>query len=389
MKFSLSLGVLLLVDCIIAAQGPTTSAPPDAETKKAAQYVNDLGNPHFRVRDTAARELKRLGRLAKPALLDGMKSADPEIWNRCAQLLPEVMALDLKSRVDAFLADTENKHHHDLPMMDRYQSIVGKDTPSRKLFADIVKTNAIFLESCEMNPKLAGEKYALRAQEVQQQLLGPWSGTQSRPQLNAPDVAALFLVGADTEMSKSIPNNNVNPVSNLLWQQPLQNALRSGEEAAPFRKLFFTWAENRTDINSIGQALSVIQNLNMKDGLDFAVKVMKMKELQIWTRAQALTVVGKMGGKDQVAAMEALFDDKTQVTNIQWNNVNISTQVNDIALAMAAQLSGQPPKEYGFDALQTQPGLIWAYHYLGFSAEDKRVAAFKKWKDWKANQKKN
>jgi hypothetical protein len=116
--------------------------------------------------------------------------------------------------------------------------------------------------------------------------------------------------------------------------------------------------------------------------------VMKVKDQQIWTRAQALTVVGKMGGKDQVPAMEALFDDKTQVTNIQWNNVNISTQVNDIALAMAAQLSGQQPKDYGFDALQTQPNLIWAYHYLGFSAEDKRDAAFKKWKDWSDAEKK-
>src|SRR6202022_324088 len=95
LKFSLSLGALLLVDCLITAQGPPRTALSDAESQKAAQYVKDLGDAHFRVRDTAARELKRLGRLAKPALIDGMKNTDPEIWNRCAQLLPEVMALDL------------------------------------------------------------------------------------------------------------------------------------------------------------------------------------------------------------------------------------------------------------------------------------------------------
>lgn len=384
MKRFIALGAMLLGSSFLFAAEPASSS----ESIKAAELVRDLSDPRFKVRDNAARELRKLGRHAKPALLAGMKSTDPEVWNRCTMLLPEVMALDLKARVDAFLADTEGKQKHDLPMMASYQKIVGNDAPSRKLYAEIVKTNAAFLEACQQNPKLAGEKYSLRAQELQQQLWGPWSGTGARPQLNAPDIAALFLVGSDSEMGKTITANNVNPVSNFLWQQPFQNALRNGELAAPFRKVFFAWAENRTDVNSISQTLSVIQNINMKEGLEFAVKVMKMKDLQIWTRAQALTCVGKMGTKEQLPAFEALFEDKTQVTNIQWNNIMISTQINDISLAMAVHLSGQAHKDYGFDALQTQPGLLWAYHYLGFSSEEKRTAAFKKYQDWVAAQKK-
>jgi hypothetical protein len=393
MRPFLPLGALLLAGPLFAAEPapeplpPPRLAPADLQ-EKAVELVRDLGDSRFRVRDAAAKELKKLGRVAKPALLAGARSADPEVWSRCVQLLPEVMALDLKARVDAFLADSEGKQKHDLPMMEQFQKVVGSDPPARKLFAEVVKTNASFLETCAQNPRLAGEKYNVRAMELQQQLWGPNIGTQPRPQMNVADVAALFLVGSDPEMAKSIPENQVNPVSNFLWQQPFQNALRSGEQAAAFRKLFFAWAENRSDLNSVSQALSVIQNLNMKEGLDFAVKVAKMKDLQIWTRAQALTVVGKMGGKEQVPMMEAMFDDKTQVTNIQWNNVQLSTQVNDIALAMAAHLSGQQPKDYGFDALQTQPGLIWAYHYLGFSTEEKRTTAFKKWKEWSEAQKK-
>jgi hypothetical protein len=198
-------------------------------------------------------------------------------------------------------------------------------------------------------------------------------------------LASLFLVGADEEMSKSIPTNNVNPVSNFLWQQQFQTALKSGEQAVAYRKLFFAWAENRSDVNSVSQTLSVIQNTNLKEGLDFAVKVMKMKDQQIWSRAQAMTVVGKLGGKEQTAAFESMFDDKTQVTTIQWNNVQLQTQ-NDIALAMAAQVSGQKPKDYGFDALQTQendsPSLSWVQY------RRKRETAYKKWKDWKALKRK-
>jgi hypothetical protein len=264
----------------------------------------------------------------------------------------------------------------------------------------MVKSNASFLEACELNPKLAGEKYALRAQELQQQVF-PNRFVGRSPvnnKLNMPDLAVLFLIGADAEMSKGIADTNFNPVSNFLWQQDFQSTIRSGELAPPFRKLFFAWAENRTDLNSISQSLQVIQNLSAnsgskddadfkKDGLDYAMKVMKMKDLQVWTRAQALTCVGRLGGKDHLPAFEALFDDKTQITNIQFNNVHINTQVNDVALAMAVHLSGQSHKDYGFDALQAQANLLWAYHYLGFSTEQKRTAAFKKYADWTAAQK--
>jgi hypothetical protein len=54
-------------------------------------------------------------------------------------------------------------------------------------------------------------------------------------------------------------------------------------------------------------------------------------------------------------------------------------------LVMAIHLRGLQPKEYGFDALQAQPALLWSYHYLGFTTEEKRAAAFKKYRDMVAN----
>jgi hypothetical protein len=389
MKRFIALGSLLVCSIAVQSAEPTPSSQTATpEQLKAVRLVNDLGDSRFKVRAMAATELKKMGRIAKMALQEGMKSTDTEIWNRCIQLLPEVLALDLKARVDAFLADTEGKQKHELPLQELFQKVVGNDPGARKLYADIVRNNAAFLEACEQNPKLAGEKYNVRAFELQQTLFGPWSGVGARPQLQAADLAALFLIGADAEMTKNIPTSNANPVSNFLWQQQFQSALKNGDQALAYRKLFFAWAEYRTDVNSVSQTLSVVQNNNLKEGLDFAVKVMKAKDQQIWSRAQAMTVVGKMGSKDHVAAFETMFDDKTQVTTIQWNNIQLQTQINDIALAMAAQLSGQQPKDYGFDALQTQPSLIFAYHYLGFSIDEKRETAFKKWKEYKAAQEK-
>jgi hypothetical protein len=377
-----------------------TPAPSDIQTIKAKELVHQLADPRYRVRAAAAQELLRMGRAAKPALVEGLKSPDAEVWNRCSLLLPEVMAADLRARVDAFIADAEGKQTHDLPMMKAYQKIAGNELPARKFFGEIVKKHGSFLEACELAPGLAGEKYAAMALERQMQ------GRRGRMvvpvRVDPIDLAALFLVGADPEMSKGIVNvNNVNPVSNLLWQQEFQNGLVDSAQGGPLRKLFFAWAEQRDDVNSISMTLSVVQNLTATrttkeaadlkaDGLGYAVKVMKMKDLQIWLRAQAVVAVGRMGGKDQAPAFEALFKDTTQLTVIPFNQVMIKTQLNDVALAMAVHVSGQNPKDYGFDALQgnANANMIWSYHFLGFSTDEKRTAAFKKFADWSEAQKK-
>lgn len=382
----------LLVGCCLSDGAASAASPPNQpsneEVAKAVRLVAELGDSRFRVRENAARELKKLGRVAKKALQDGIKSSDAEVWNRCSQLLPEILSLDLRARVDAYLADTDGKFKHEIPMLDRYTKICGRDAAARKLFAEIITHNADFLDDCEQNLATAGEKCSARAQEIHQQVWGPWNGTP-RPPINVADIAALLLIGGDQEISKKISDNSFNPVASLIWQQPVQNALRSGELAPAYRKLLFAWADNRSDLNSISQVLGLLQIMKMKEGLEFAVKAMKTKEHQTWTRAQAIIVVGQLGGKEQIAELTALFGDKTQVASIQWNNVAITTQINDVALAMAIQLSGQSNKGYGFDAWETSPALVFAYHYLGFSSEERRSAAFKKWKEWSDSQKKD
>jgi hypothetical protein len=385
MKIVISAAVLFL--CVSFAHAEP--APAKAENERAAELVRELGDARFKVRDAAARELRRMGRSAKQAVEAGIKNTDPEISRRCIQLLPEIMALDLQSRIDAFLADKDSKRKHNLPLIETYSKTVGLHAAGRELYMDIIKENGAFLEDCLQNPKLAGEKCLTRAKEIQSKMLAIGQGGQGRPQMNPSDIAPLFLLGADSEMSKNIPGDSFVPALNFMWQAPFQNALNNGEQAAPFRKLFVAWANGRTDVDSISNALAVVLNNNVKEGAGFAVKMMRSKDLRGWTRAQAITVVGKFGGKEHVSDMVAMFGDKAQVANVQRNNVKISTQVNDVALAMAVHLTGQNHLDYGFDLLQNQPALLWAYQYHGFSTDEKRAAAFKKWDGWSEEQKKD
>jgi len=61
----------------------------------AAQLVPMLGEPEYRTRAIAAVSLKRIGRAAVPALLDGVRSRDPERRGRCAVLLARIAPGDV------------------------------------------------------------------------------------------------------------------------------------------------------------------------------------------------------------------------------------------------------------------------------------------------------
>src|SRR5689334_12572253 len=109
--------------------GAAAAAPPapvvPADPKLAHDLVRQLGSQRYRDREKAAAELVRMGRAAKPALVEGKKNPDPEVQTRCDQLLPQALALDLAFRVDRFLTDTEGKLQHDLPLLKAYREAIG------------------------------------------------------------------------------------------------------------------------------------------------------------------------------------------------------------------------------------------------------------------------
>jgi hypothetical protein len=122
------LGSLILASAAGAdSPDPAKLAIPAEVRSRAETLVRQLGSQAFRDRDTATRELFRMGRLALPALYDAREDADPEVRMRAERLLPRAEAEDLRARVDTFLADAEGKFTHDLPGWHRFKALAGKD----------------------------------------------------------------------------------------------------------------------------------------------------------------------------------------------------------------------------------------------------------------------
>src|SRR5262245_30278528 len=129
---------------VALAAGPSAGDP--ADNKKAKELVALLGSPKYKERERAATELIRMGRAAKPALVEGKtNSPDPEVQTRCQQLLPQALALDLMFRINRFLKDSEGKLEHDLPLWKQYREQIGSDEDARKLFAEMLKVNGALL----------------------------------------------------------------------------------------------------------------------------------------------------------------------------------------------------------------------------------------------------
>ena len=377
MKVMLSVSLFLFTLSSPLQAAPKPTDPESPQFKKAMELVRQLHDDRFAVRESASKKLIALGREAKEALLIGKEDLDADVADRCQRILPQAIAADMKARVDAFLADKEGKQEHDLPALGMYQKLVGKEKEARDLFATMLQTNSTLFEQYELDPTRFGKKYSVRCDEMIQFVFG--RGGNRGPDFG--DLATLFFFGTDPEFAKVTASNQY--IGNLLYQPSFQNNIKN----VAFRKLFFGWMEHRTDQNTVSQGLGIIQQHNLKEGLEFASKAMKDKGQQMYIRAQAINLVGRMGGKERIPDMEIMFNDDTQIQQFNLNNKVGMVQIRDVALAMAIHLSGQKPKEYGFEFLPNEQS-IQSYYYLGFEDDEKRAATLKKYKGWVEEQKK-
>src|SRR3954467_12212789 len=79
-----------------------------------------------------------------------------------------------KQRAAAYLADTDGKQKHDLPLLAEWDKLVGKpDAGSRKLFAEMVKTNGNLLEVAESNRTRGIDACAARCKDVLAKVQAP------------------------------------------------------------------------------------------------------------------------------------------------------------------------------------------------------------------------
>jgi hypothetical protein len=367
-----------------AVAGPPAPVPP-ADPKVAIEFVRQLGSLRYRDREKAAAELVRMGRAAKPFLVAGKDNPDPEVQERCAQLLPQALALDLAFRVDRYLTDTEGKLDHDLPLLKQYRESMGTDEPARKLFAEMLKANAPLFELAQEEPAKVTDRVQQRYLEMYSELFGSpfgagFRGSYRPGALNVPELCAVLFVSTMPAYKPAQPDWLL---ANLYTQPGFVNLLKDEKAGNAHRKLFFHYVEARADDNLVNQCAWLFAQYRIKEGVDVIGRVLQAGKLtQVYSKAQALCCIGTLGSKEHVKLVKPFLTDVTQVQPFfVGRGQRGEVKMKDVALAMTIHLSGQNPKDYGFTMWQVYPNQLLQYHQLGFGSDEERAAAFKKWAD--------
>jgi hypothetical protein len=367
-----------------AAAGPPAPVPP-ANPKVAVEFVRQLGSQRYRDRERAAAELVRMGRAAKPFLLDGKNNPDPEVQERCAQLLPQALALDLAFRVDRFLTDTEGKLDHDLPLLKQYREAVGTDGAARKLYAEILKANAGLLELAQEEPGKLTDRVQQRYMEMYSELFGSpfgggFRGSYRPAALNVAELCGVLFVSSLPAYKPAQPDWLL---ANLYTQPGFTTVLKDEKAGAAYRKLFFHYVEERADDNLVNQCAWLFAQYKIKEGVDVIGRVLKAGKLtQVYSKAQALCCIGTLGTKENLKLLQPFLDDATQVQPFfVGRGQRGEVKMKDVALAMTIHLNGKNPKDFGFAMWNVYPNQLLQYHQLGFGSDEERAAAFKKWSE--------
>jgi hypothetical protein len=157
------------------------------------------------------------------------------------------------------------------------------------------------------------------------------------------------------------------------------------------RKYFQTATVDKSNVNNTYQMMYLAKQLQIKEAVPFALKTAMAKDAGGWVRGMAVQFVGEFGTKDQVNQLEPLLKDTGEVGQAGVNFTTIKAEVRDVALAVMLVHKGENLANYGYPWFQIVQGVNLyqtSAACAGFGDQAGRDAAFKKYNELLAKQKK-
>jgi HEAT repeat protein len=386
LRYLASAGLLVAMAGSAAANSPVLSRE---ENERAHQLLQKLGAKEYKIRESAASELVKMGRAVEPVLRQGLTDADPEIRYRSRYLLPLALTYDLEKRIQVFLTDRQDKAP--LPSWIKFKEVVGDDQNTRAIFAAMHRTETELLELLDKNPAAAQSKISTRCNEFMMSRNFNYNAPVAAEQI------ALLLFATQHSKLKldDIARANFSSaLQSLSFQAVGKSTLKNN---GVVRKLIVKYLSNLNEF-TIHSDMYLLVNLDLKEGLDIARTLLKKSTNQPWVKAMAIGVMAKLGGKEVVPELLPYLHDKTSCGTMQMNfnnnkNLTMTTQLRDVALGMLVHLTGQNLNDYEFAYVKMFPGnfssqnLFMSPTMLGFSDDKGRDLSMKKWQDWYAKEK--
>ncbi len=377
----------------------------------AQRLVAQLGNKSFSLRQDALSELRTLGRLALPAIEEGLSTStvlEVTLW--CEQLLPQARSQDLKARVECFLADTESKYKHALPGANEFFKITGTTEAARTLFKEIwLSRNRDLFLALSVSPDEAAKAVTLRRSELQSRSLGGIRDLEDKSQPTSAEVLAVLFIESmiPERLTVTAAQNNMgrgvlNPTT-ILTQSALRLDLEKDTTKDIYTALLMHWYETREETRTMYYCLSSANVMRVSPPIKLAKKLLERKDATPMYKAQAICQLGRGGNKEDVEALLPLLKDDTVVSagivvvGANGNQVRSNVLLQDTALAMIIVLHDQNPTDYGYTERYPSKAssTTLKFNYMNYyfndedsKAKDLRTAVRKKWEEKQAADKK-
>lgn len=366
----------------LALAGPILSSPTAEQVKRAQELIRQLGSDLYGERETASREVAKMGRLALGTVRDAIRqSDDPEIVRRCQWLLPVLEASDWKARAEAFLVDPNLKKEYGLPGWVEFKAFTGDTPASRRCFTSLLREQrhlavleGISRKPDELSQRLRDFKVILRALMISGKTKSPQSSSYPA---TLEDITAIVFAEAVLG-GETAPSRCYEVSTNCLIRYPaFRGKLEDAHMGPVLTRLVKGWLETRGTYQ-LNMAIGVARDLKMPFPTRLAEKVLQTTGQDAGTlRAEAVTMLGKVGGPGQIQTLKKAWTDETPIQTINGKEI----QVRDLALIMSILLAGKEPRDFGFSLQQGYD----RFHYQAWSyqrtPDQQRARAFARWKE--------
>ena len=335
------------------------------------QLVQQLGDVRFSQRQMATEALSQRGVNAIDAVRTGTESNDPEIRFRSRAILRVIRHLERERLINAFIAGLEVETSDELPGWNDFQALAGPSSNSKALFVQMLESEWAFLDAVYQNdPTLAGSLLANRCQTVKMM--------QGRRPVTIGNIAALVFISAREDVD--IANQSF--LMRLLYSNPdLDRAMRAGTYRESLRAIMGAMVGKETYDSTLVQRLNFSLKYSLEQGLKPARTVVRDRLGAPHDRQYSILTLAKLGQESDAKLIRSMLDDSGVVaSHHRINNVRITTQVRDIALASLIQLADASFADYGMPAVGMHASRVLNHSTVGFATEEARVKAIAKWR---------
>jgi len=366
---------LLPAATLLAANAPMADVPR-ATPQQIAVLVDQLGSAEFAEREQASRDLVAIGISTRAALEQAVQSPDAEVRLRARAILVTVLSSDFEQRLEAFALGDE-KSHLTLPAWEEFAAVYGDHRAARQLFVEMQRCEPELLEAVAAGPTQATTLLNDRMREI-------IDGRRDSLN-NLGTLATLLFVGAADGVEAG--EDGCLHVYPYVVQATYRGNLKSPMWPGLLKKMVGRWIARDTTPAMTNQNLQLAAQLELKpETMSIASRVLETKDSLPGSKQLSIMMIARFGDQGELPLVEKYLQDTTVLGQVQVDDPprQVDLQMRDVALAAALHMSGQSLREYGFNNVQEYAPTVYQVGTLGLEDEESRIAAFKKWTEWRA-----